>query len=54
MSENIKNIEIIPMKFSVFTADKNLFISHGQVLVMHCTDDVKKQKPRFSGVGISF
>ena len=34
LSKSIKNINYLLMKFSVFTADKNLCILHGHVFVM--------------------
>ena len=34
LSKNKKNIKIFPMKFSIFIAEKNLRILHGQVFVM--------------------
>ena len=34
LSKNIKNIELFPMKFSFFTAEKKICILHGQVFVM--------------------
>ena len=34
LSKNKKNINIFLMKFSIFTAEKNLCILHGQVFVM--------------------
>ena len=34
LSKNIKNIKIFLVKFSIFTAEKNLCILHGQVFVM--------------------
>ena len=34
LSINIKNIKICPMKFLIFTSEKNLYILHRQVFVM--------------------
>ena len=35
LSKSIKIIKIFPMKFSIFTAEKNLCILYGQVFVMY-------------------
>ena len=34
LSKHIKNINIFPMKFSIFTAETNLCILHGQVFLI--------------------
>ena len=34
MSKNKKNIFKNPMKFSIFTGEKNLCVLHGQVFIM--------------------
>ena len=34
LSNDIENIQIFPIKCSIFTAEKNLCILHGQVFVM--------------------
>ena len=34
LSENIKNINFFLIKFSIFTAEKNLCILHGRVFIM--------------------
>ena len=37
---NIKNIKNFLVKFSIFTAEKNLCILHGHVFIMHCEENV--------------
>ena len=47
LGNNIKNIKVFLMNFSVFTAEKNLSILHGHIFIM--TSETSTDMHVFSG-----